>query len=126
MFNLRFLVMLLLISSNLFGLSKEAEVDLIKSQLVESQKKGYSNDIIKLVKRWRELDKNIPISISFWEAKAYYKVQKNRKYDENQIKSFKLLEHYINTAGRSGRFYKEALQLYILNMKVPIKEQKIT
>lgn len=97
---------LLLLSTNLFALSNEAQIDILKIKLVEQQKKGDYKAIINSIEQWKKIDSNLPISLVFWEGKAYFNTKE-------YLKSYKALEKYINIAGKDGRFYQDALKLYL-------------
>lgn len=101
-----FFICLLIIGSNLFALNNEAKIDLIKIKLVEQQKKGQYKEILNSINEWRSIDSNLPISLVYWEGKAFYNVK-------NYIGSYKSLEKYINGIGREGRFYQDALKLFL-------------
>ncbi len=104
--NKLFFIIFLFMGSSLFALSNQAKIDILKIKLVEQQKKGNYAQIISSINEWKKIDNNIPISLVFWEGKAYYKTK-------DYIKSFNSLEYYIDVAGNSGRFYQEALKLYL-------------
>ena len=104
--NRSFLIILMFLGTSLFALNNQARIDILKIKLVEQQKKGNYYGIISSIKEWKKIDRNIPLSLVFWEGKSYYKIK-------NYVKSYESLEYYINVAGNSGRFYQEALKLYL-------------
>lgn len=122
----KILFFLVIISLNLFGISNQAKIDIIKIKVQEKVKKGDYSSIIPLIEEWKSLDKNVPKSLAFFEGKAYYG-KKDKTY-EDYIASYENLERYINQNGKTGRYYTEALEIIIeieSKYKQSLEEKKL-
>lgn len=103
---MRFVIVCLLLVANLFAISNSTKIGIIKVKLVEARKQGNYAQMINLINQWKAIDKRgLPQGMIYWEGKALYATNE-------YLKSFRLMEKYMEKAGTHGKYYKEAVGYY--------------
>jgi len=103
---LKTILIVTLLQLSLFGLPKEVKIDMLKEQLKEQLKNNKHKKALETMNELKNLNIKLPPSFNYFEAKALFETG-------DHYNSYKLLEEYVTTQGKSGKFYKKAIKYLI-------------
>ncbi len=86
-------------------LSESAKFDLLSMQLVDQVKNEDWPAIRSTIRQLRSSGRALPASLDYFDAKAHAETG-------DPIEALRLLTNYINSQGREGEYYGDALSLY--------------
>jgi len=98
-------IILSVIASVSMALSNDALIDLNVSKMRSAMTAGNYSGVINAINKLKSLNVDLGVEILYFEGKALSETNEPDK-------AFKVINNYINRAGRNGSNYAAALQLY--------------
>lgn len=110
------IIVLCILAGSLFALPDSIKFDILKTRLVKQMKSSDYKGAIKSIQDLEAMNREMPLSMYYFKAKAYNGVSEYSK-------SYESLEHYLVKAGKKGKYYNQAIAL-ITDVE-PKKDQQL-